>query len=302
MECKRRFGLSAVALDLADYDPESISGIPGSVIVIFIISTYGEGDPSDNATNFLSWLERNQTVQFQNLRYAAFGLGNKNYKYYNRVVDIVSAGLDRLQARRLLKVGKADDSNGTTEEDFTEWKDNLFSIFKKQLGFQEKPQQYEPAFRIVEDDSLALIDLHTGQPLHLKAPRRTAVANSDIRPLPVSMARKLFSTKTRQCLHLELDTSEYPELKYKTGDHLAIWPSNPTSEVKRLLTVLGLEDRAQIPLLISSLIRQSEQKSRLQLLRKFCSGTTSKFVLPFHGKLYFHSLIMLPLHPLESTS
>ncbi|KAH8812391.1 putative NADPH-cytochrome P450 reductase [Xylogone sp. PMI_703] len=260
LDCKRRFGLSAVSLDLADYDPDTISRISQSTIVIFIISTYGEGDPSDNTTSFLSGLSRNETVQFANLNYAAFGLGNKNYKYYNRVIDVVTQALDRLQAKALLPVGKADDSKGTTEEDFTEWRDSLFSMFRVKLGLEERPEQYEPTLRIVEDESLSLIDLHIGQPSHPKSSRRAAASHSVIRPLPISDIRKLFATKTRDCLHLELDISEFPELKYKTGDHLAIWPSNPSIEVDRLLCVLGLSGRAQVPLLISSLDPTVETK------------------------------------------
>ncbi|RFU23791.1 hypothetical protein B7463_g12545, partial [Scytalidium lignicola] len=253
LDCKRRFGLNAIALDLGDYDPESISRIPESVIVIFIISTYGEGDPSDNATNFISWLSRNEAVQFPNLRYTAFGLGNKNYKYYNRVIDVVTSALDRLQAKALIPICKADDSKGTTEEDFTEWRDSLFSMFREKSGLEERPERYEPTLSIVEDGSLSLIDLHIGQPSHPKASRKTAASHSTIRPLPVPVVKKLFSIKSRGCLHLELDIREFPELKYKTGDHLGIWPSNPSSEVDRLLSVLDLRSRAQIPLLLSSL-------------------------------------------------
>jgi NADPH-ferrihemoprotein reductase len=72
-DCRSRFGLDALAADLSDYDPDSISNIPETKLAIFIISTYGEGDPSDNATHFLSWIESNKTVQFSRLRYAAFG-------------------------------------------------------------------------------------------------------------------------------------------------------------------------------------------------------------------------------------
>jgi NADPH-ferrihemoprotein reductase len=40
-------------------------------------------------------------------------------------------------------------------------------------------------------------------------------------------------------------------LTYKTGDHLAIWPANPDSEVERLLEILGLTSRRDIPVIIT---------------------------------------------------
>lgn len=220
---------------------------------IFIISTYGEGDPSDNATQFISWLDSNKTVHFPKLRYAAFGLGNSKYKFYNRVIDIVVDALDRFGAKALIPTGKADDANGTTDEDFTEWKQSLFSLFKGELGIEERPEQYEPTLQVVEDNSLDVIDLHIGEPIKARTTKKGAAATSPIHALPVTSASKLLSTVDRNCLHVELDTNEFPELKYKTGDHLAVWPSNPTTEVERLVNILGLQDHLQTPLLLSSL-------------------------------------------------
>lgn len=252
-DCRSRFGLDALAADLSDYDSESIANIPETKFAIFIISTYGEGDPSDNATNFLSWLDSNKTVRFPKLRYAAFGLGNKNYKFYNRVIDIVAQALDLLGANALMPVGKADDSNGGTDEDFTDWKQSLFALFRTNLGFDERPEQYEPTLRVVQDTSLDLIDLNIGEPVKARASKKGAAAISPIQALPVKAAKKLLTTTDRNCLHLELDTNDFPELKYKTGDHLAVWPSNPTSEIQRLANVLGLQAHVQTPLLVQSL-------------------------------------------------
>jgi NADPH-ferrihemoprotein reductase len=252
-DCRSRFGLDALAADLSDYDPETITNIPSSKFAIFIISTYGEGDPSDNATQFLSWLGSDKSIRFIGLRYAAFGLGNSKYKFYNRVIDVVTEALDRYGANTLMPVGKADDANGTTDEDFTEWKQNLFTMFREELKLEERPEQYEPTLRVVEDTSLDIIDLHHGEPVRVENSKKGAAATSPVQALPVKVAKKLLSTTERNCLHLELDTSDFPELKYKTGDHLAVWPSNPISETQRLVNTLGLQEHTQTPLLIQSL-------------------------------------------------
>jgi NADPH-ferrihemoprotein reductase len=254
-DCRSRFGLDALVADLSDYDTESIANIPETKLAIFILSTYGEGDPSDNAANFLSWLDSSKTTQFFKLRYIAFGLGNKNYKFYNRVINVVTAALDRFGAKPLMPVGRADDSDGGTDEDFTEWKQSLFTLFREQLGFEERPAQYEPTLRILEDTSLDVIDLHIGEPIKALIGKREAPNISPIHALPIKLAKTLLSTTERNCLHLELDTSDFPELKYKTGDHLAIWPSNPISEIQRLVGILGLNSKlvTQTPFLVQSL-------------------------------------------------
>jgi NADPH-ferrihemoprotein reductase len=249
-DCRSRFGLDALIADLSDYDPESIANISESKFAIFIISTYGEGDPSDNATQFQSWLQSNKMMRVSNLRYAAFGLGNKKYRFYNRVIDVVTEALNHNGASSLMPIGKADDSNGTTDEDFTEWKHALFTMFREKLGFEERPEQYEPTLRVLEDTSLDIIDLHLGEPVKAQTSKKGI---SPIHALQISGAKKLLSTTTRNVLHLEFDTNDFPELKYKTGDYLAVWPSNPILEIQRLTNALGLQGHTQTPLLIQSL-------------------------------------------------
>jgi NADPH-ferrihemoprotein reductase len=129
-DCHRRFKLDALVADLSDYDHETIALIPDTKIVLFLVSTFGEGDPSDNTLEFMSWLKSTQ-VSLGNVHYAAFGLGNSNYKYYNKVVDIVVEALDGFGAKPLMPVGKADDALGMTEEDFLVWKEKLFQLFPR---------------------------------------------------------------------------------------------------------------------------------------------------------------------------
>lgn len=254
-EFRLRFGIDSLVMDLSDYDAETLSHVPQGKTVIFLLSTFGEGDPCDNSYQFWDWINKLEGQTLPNLQYTAFGLGNSNYKYYNRVVDVVTEALDRSGAKCLLPTGKADDAKGATEEDFLAWKTNLFSFFRKGLGFEEKEIQYEPTMAVVEDESLTPIDLHHGEPVEQRAVSGTAgTLNSPIKAVSVKHSRELFSTSSgRNCIHMELDLSNQPEIHYKTGDHLAVWPINPDAEVDRLLNALGLFDRQNIPISIKSL-------------------------------------------------
>ena len=254
-EIALRFGVGALSADLSDFDPESVAQIPDSKVVVFVLSTYGEGDPSDNTAEFWDWLNKADKAQVSlgNLRYFAFGLGNSNYKYYNRVVDVVVEGLDRLGARSLMPVGRANDAEGGTQEDFIGWKQSLYSQFTSQLGFEEKEAQYMPELAVQEDESLEPIDLHHGEPDNRDSSRITAQC-SPVRPLDIAASRQLFEAsdtqQQRHCLHIDLDLTSHPELSYKTGDHLAIWPGSPDDEVERLLQVLGRSARRDVPVSI----------------------------------------------------
>lgn len=241
-----------MAADLSDFDPETIALIPYTKLAIFIVSTYGEGDPSDNTTEFWNFLHHASDFKLANLRYFAFGLGNKSYKYYNRVIDVVTAALDKFGATSLLPVGRADDSNGTTEEDFLEWKESVFSTLKRELQIEEKPPVYESTLKVVEDNSFTITDLHLGEPVESGRGKKSNALCSPIRPLIIKESREIATSTDRNCIHMELDISQYPELKYKTGDHVAIWPINPEDEVNRLLKILGLQHKASTPIYLLS--------------------------------------------------
>ncbi|KAI0432727.1 hypothetical protein F5Y09DRAFT_353245 [Xylaria sp. FL1042] len=254
-ECYLRYGLDAIAVDLSDYDPETISQIPETNLAIFILSTFGEGDPSDNTAGFWEWLHKDLSkVPLPNLHYAAFGLGNSNYKYYNRVVDVVVEFLNKAGAKPFMPLGKADDANGETEEDFLLWKADLFALFQESLGCQEREIIYNPALAVKEDPSLEPIDLHNGTPIEKPSgSKRKAPKMSAIKALTVVQARELYTTPNRNCVHIELDLGSHSELRYKTGDYLAVYPIAPDEEVHGLLKVLGWEEKASVPLIISDI-------------------------------------------------
>lgn len=163
-------------------------------------------------------------------------------------MDVVDGALQKAGAERLLDVGRADDAAGATEEDFLAWKDDLFTFFVKGLGMQQHEVKYEPQLSAVQNDSLDLADLHLGEPL-----RSSDKGSSEVRPLRIRGCRELFSNTPRNCLHLDLDLTEHPQVTYKTGDHLAVWAMNPDEEVERLLAVLGLAGSRNVPLLVQAL-------------------------------------------------
>jgi NADPH-ferrihemoprotein reductase len=249
-ECHSRFRLESLVADLSDYDMETLKHIKKETLVVFIASTFGEGDPSDNTAGLWHYI-RSAKESLDDLRYFAFGLGNSNYKYYNKVIDVIAESLDAQGAQRLMPIGKANDAKGTTEEDFIAWKEEFFDYLRRILGHQEYDVVYEPSLSVEQDTSLEPIDLHQGEPV---VDTRTLAGSSAVKPLPVRDMRELFDTSAdRNCLHAELDLSGFPEINYKTGDHLSIWPSNPNLEVERVLKQLGRLHEADVPILIKSL-------------------------------------------------
>eukprot|EP01084_Bolivina_argentea_P174410 302127_1 len=124
-EC-RNFSFDVEAYDLEDYD---VNDLQDETLVIFILSTFWDGKPTDNADYFYQWLHDQiqlNTTKHQvnkpllkcqankllsNLQYAVYGLGDSEYEFYNQTVDEY---LHELGGERILEFI---DSNYVFDED-----------------------------------------------------------------------------------------------------------------------------------------------------------------------------------------
>jgi NADPH-ferrihemoprotein reductase len=160
-ECSQKYGVSSMTADIEAYDMSYLDSVPEDCLVFFVMATYGEGEPTDNAVDFWD-LVQEEDPQFsetdaeekplKNLRYVAFGLGNKTYEHYNEVIRSVDKRLTNLGATRIGERGEGDD-DGSLEEDFLAWQEEMWPSFCEALGVDENSAQSGPrqaAFAVQE--------------------------------------------------------------------------------------------------------------------------------------------------------
>ncbi|KAI0594055.1 NADPH-cytochrome P450 reductase [Biscogniauxia sp. FL1348] len=263
-EGKSRFGLETMVADLEDYDYENLDAMPEDRVVMFVLATYGEGEPTDNAVDFYEFIS-GEDVSFSNsadpplgnLNYVAFGLGNNTYEHYNSMVRNVNKALEKLGAHRIGEAGEGDDGAGTMEEDFLAWKDPMWAALAAKMGLEEREAVYEPILGIVERENLTKDspEVYLGEPnkMHLEGAAKGPFNAHNPYIAPIVESKELFSVKDRNCLHLEVDISGSGNLSYQTGDHIAIWPTNPGQEVELFLDILGLEDKKDTVISVKAL-------------------------------------------------
>lgn len=147
----KKHGFKARAVDLDKWKGEDVAARGG--FAIFVMATYGEGDPTDNAVAFHRWLTKDDTPAglLSKLRFTVFGLGNRQYEHYNKMgkvrrpvqrplrrawgamrnsprlrPQVVDARLAQLGASRVYRHGEGDDA-GNLEEDFDAWREGLWA-------------------------------------------------------------------------------------------------------------------------------------------------------------------------------
>jgi NADPH-ferrihemoprotein reductase len=51
-DAQTRFGIDGIVADLDDFEYDDLLSLPESMIAIFLLATYGEGEPTDNCIAF----------------------------------------------------------------------------------------------------------------------------------------------------------------------------------------------------------------------------------------------------------
>lgn len=121
-----RYKLKGMVADPEECDMEELVNMKTieNSLAVFCLATYGEGDPTDNAMEFVDWL-KNGDADLTGLNYAVFGLGNKTYEHYNEVAIYVDHRLEQLGATRVFECGLGDD-DANIEDDFITWKEKFW--------------------------------------------------------------------------------------------------------------------------------------------------------------------------------
>eukprot|EP00450_Noctiluca_scintillans_P009611 CAMPEP_0194503408 /NCGR_PEP_ID=MMETSP0253-20130528/28362_1 /TAXON_ID=2966 /ORGANISM="Noctiluca scintillans" /LENGTH=1009 /DNA_ID=CAMNT_0039345689 /DNA_START=42 /DNA_END=3068 /DNA_ORIENTATION=+ len=125
-------GFQSEVIDLAKFEPEDFAS---RKLVIVVISTYGEGEPPDNAHSFHRWVsDPRHGGALKGQRFCVMGLGDMNYSLFNNMGLVTDASLERLGGKRIYQRGVGDDCQDIYEH-FTAWrKGGLWEALKKAVA------------------------------------------------------------------------------------------------------------------------------------------------------------------------
>ncbi len=114
--------------DMSDIDPESIHEMKHLVIVT---STYGDGEPPDNASEWMSFMKFADDLDLSHLNFAVIGLGDTYYPHFCQASKDFDEYLSKWGAHAMLK---RLDCDLYYEEQYPEWVNELKCVLKNQLS------------------------------------------------------------------------------------------------------------------------------------------------------------------------
>ena len=205
--------------DMSELSPEDLKEIQH---LLLITSTYGEGEPPDNAQALHAALMAEGAPPLKDLKYSVFGLGDSSYADFCQCSKEFDQRLEALGAQRVAPMLEAD---GDPDDAFGEWLSGVQAV----LG---------EASNVV--DSAVVEEPETDEPQYTKKNPFAA------KLLKTENLNKLGSSKATHHIEISLEGSG---IEYEVGDALGVFPENNVKLVDEIIEAAGFtpDELAPVP-------------------------------------------------------
>lgn len=200
--------------DLGSYEKEKL---PSEQNVLIITSTYGDGEPPDNAADFHSWILSDQAPRLEGVHFSILALGDTEYP------DFCKCGIEfdnRFEQLGATRVYPRVDCDVDFDEPYDAWKSGVLEA----LG--------------AASASSAPVEEHGDEGYNKKNPFPAPILRNDNLNAAISQ---------RETNHIEFSL-EGSGLEYEVGDALGVFPRNDEVMVEEILKNIPLKATEEVPI------------------------------------------------------
>ena len=207
--------------------------------LVIITSTYGDGEPPDNAKAFWESLSKREPASMRGPRFSVCALGDSNYAQFCAFGRAVDSALERLGAER---AHPRADCDADYESAFAAWMNGALTAFERITASEANSDGTQLAAQRASGPALSIVE-----PPNLEtkpAPMHPHAVFGKTNPFPAALVRnELLSGKgsSKEVRHFEFEITG-SGFDYEVGDALAVIPTNDPATVEALLAKLDRND------------------------------------------------------------
>jgi sulfite reductase (NADPH) flavoprotein alpha-component len=234
-----------------------VAQLPSEERLLIVASTYGDGEPPDNAKAFWEFLSGDSAPRLERALFSVCALGDSNYARFCGFGREVDARLEILGGRR---ARPRVDCDVEYEEAFAQWLDDALASMGKALPDREPEAscsagvldcglRHRPGAGGERHGSETLPELAAGTAALRGAQNRYPMAEggySRSNPYPAELlVNRLLNApgSAKETRHFEMSLG----IDYQAGDALGVLPENCPQLVEELLGCLGFSGGEAVP-------------------------------------------------------
>lgn len=230
-------GWRSRVLSMGDIDAQRLQGIDNLLV---LVSTWGEGDPPENALEFYKQFMGSDAPKLEGTRFSVLSLGDSSYEHFCKMGKDFDRRLEELGGQRLVKRVDCDVDFDT---DFENWKQSVLKEFDQ-----------------LDQTTASNSANNSAAPVAKEAYSRK-------NPFPSQLKERVLlngAGSQKETIHLELDLAG-SGLDYTVGDALAVIPHNADSMVTAILDQTKLAPNSQVQIKSEKLSLGDALKKRLDI-------------------------------------
>ena len=206
-----------IATDLISMGKFKEKNLKKTKNLVVLVSTQGEGDPPDDALNFVDFLNGSKAPKLKETRFAVCALGDSSYEFYCKTGKDFDTRLEELGGKR------------------------LFDRIDLDVDFDDDAEAWIASSIATLKEILPSAPATATAPISFAAPA-ASVKYTRKKPLQTQLLTNQKITgrhSEKDIRHIEIDLEE-SGLIYQAGDSLGVWFKNSPELVEGLLEKTGI--------------------------------------------------------------